>query len=85
MNVARTIELMTWHSLNQVTYCPRLYYLPFVDRVMPGNEHVEAGLHAHRRVDALDRDHRARIDGDSTITRGVQLASEFLGLAGTLD
>ena len=41
-------------ALNQVTYCPRLYYLQYVDCVMPTNEHVEAGLHDHRRVDDAD-------------------------------
>ena len=38
-------------ALNQVTYCPRLYYLQYVDCVMPTNEHVEGGLFDHRRVD----------------------------------
>ena len=40
--------------LNQVTYCPRLYYLQYVDAVMPTNEHVEGGLFDHRRVDEPD-------------------------------
>ena len=41
-------------ALNQVTYCPRLYYLQYVDAVMPTNEHVESGLFDHRRVNAPD-------------------------------
>jgi CRISPR-associated protein Cas1 len=36
-------------ALNQVTYCPRLYDLQYVDCVMPTNEHMEAGRHDHRR------------------------------------
>lgn len=41
-------------ALNQVTYCNRLYYLQYVDCVMPTNEHVEGGLFDHRRVDDPD-------------------------------
>ena len=38
-------------ALNQVTYCPRLYYLEYVEGIMPVNEHVADGLFKHRRVD----------------------------------
>jgi CRISPR-associated protein Cas1 len=72
-------------ALNQVTYCPRLYYLQYVDCVMPTNEHVEAGLHDHRRVDDPDLANRTRKDGDTARTRGVQLSSEALGVSGVLD
>ena len=51
-------DLIPLRALNQVTYCQRLYYLQYVDCVMPTNEHVEGGLHDHRRVD--DRELAAR-------------------------
>ena len=44
-------SLVPVRALNQVVYCERLYYLMYVDCVMPTNEHVEAGLFDHRRVD----------------------------------
>src|SRR5437764_3382378 len=72
-------------ALNQVTYCPRLYYLQYVDCVMPTNEHVEAGLHDHRRADDPDLKGKARTEGDAVRTRGLALASEALGLTGVLD
>src|SRR5581483_8104497 len=72
-------------ALNQVTYCPRLYYLQYVDAVMPTNEHVEAGKHDHRRVDDPALAYRTRGDGDVHKTRGVALSSEALGLTGVLD
>src|SRR5436190_19378048 len=72
-------------ALNQVTYCPRLYYLQYVDCVMPTNEHVEAGLHDHRRVDDPALAGRTRADGDAHKTRGVALSSAALGLTGVLD
>ena len=72
-------------ALNQVTYCPRLYYLQYVDCVMPTNQHVEAGLHDHRRVDDPDLANRPRKDGDAVRTRSTPLSSEALGLTGVLD
>jgi CRISPR-associated protein Cas1 len=72
-------------ALNQVTYCPRLYYLQYVDCVMPTNEHVEAGLFDHRRVDAPDLRHKTRTDRGTATSRGVAISSEALGVSGVLD
>jgi CRISP-associated protein Cas1 len=72
-------------ALNQVTYCPRLYYLQYVDCVMPTNEHVEGGLFDHRRVDSPDLAHKTRRDGDTASSRGIALSSETLGVTGVLD
>src|SRR5215468_5216796 len=62
-------------ALNQVTYCPRLYYLQYVEAVMPTNEHVEGGLFEHRRVTAPDLAHRTRREGDADRTRSAALSS----------
>jgi len=78
-------DLIPLRALNQVTYCERLYYLQYVDCVMPTNEHVEAGLHDHRRVDDPALAHRTRREDDVGKSRGVQLSSEALGLTGVLD
>jgi CRISPR-associated protein Cas1 len=82
---ATTTDPIPVRALNQVTYCPRLYYLQYVDCVMVRNEHVESGLHEHRRVDDPDLAHRTRKDGDTRSTRGVTLTSERLGLTAVLD
>ena len=37
-------DLIPLRALNQVTYCSRLYYLEYVEAVMPSNEHVEDGI-----------------------------------------
>lgn len=80
-----TAALVPVRALNQVTYCPRLYYLQYVDCVMPVNEHVEAGLFDHRRVDDPNLANKPRKDGDAVRTRSVSLSSEALGVTGTLD
>jgi CRISPR-associated protein Cas1 len=72
-------------ALNQVSYCPRLYYLEYVDSVMPTNEYVEDGLFQHRRVNDPKLENRTRKDGDTLITRSVSISSERLGISGKLD
>jgi CRISPR-associated protein Cas1 len=84
MSAADT-DLIPVRALNQVTYCPRLYYLEYVESIMPLNEHVEDGLFQHRRVDDPDLHHRTRKEGDALHTRSVQVSSERLGLSGKLD
>jgi CRISPR-associated protein Cas1 len=82
---ATETDLIPVRALNQVSYCPRLYYLEYVEAVMPTNEHVEDGLFQHRRVDDPDLQHRPRKEGDALHTRSVQLSSERLGLTAKLD
>jgi CRISPR-associated protein Cas1 len=78
-------DLIPVRALNQVTYCQRLYYLEYVESVMPTNEHVEDGLFQHRRVDDPDLQHRSRKDGDTLHTRSVQISSQRLGITAKLD
>lgn len=78
-------DLIPLRALNQVTYCPRLYYLEYVDAVMPTNEYVEDGLLVHRRITAPELAQRSRKEGEVLHTRSVALASERLGLTGKLD
>jgi CRISP-associated protein Cas1 len=78
-------DLIPVRALNQVTYCPRLYYLEYVEAVMPINEHVEDGIFQHRRVDDPALQHRSRKEGDALHTRSVQISSERLGISGKLD
>jgi CRISPR-associated protein Cas1 len=78
-------DLIPVRALNQVTYCQRLYYLEYVESIMPVNAHVEDGLFQHRRVDDPDLQHRSRKEGAALHTRSVQISSERLGISGKLD
>jgi CRISPR-associated protein Cas1 len=78
-------DLIPVRALNQVSYCPRLYYLEYVESVMPTNEYVEDGLFQHRRVNDADLAHRTRKEGEALRTRSVALSSERLGISGKLD
>src|SRR6202166_656281 len=85
MTVAADAQTIPVRALNQVTYCPRLYYLQYVDAVMPTNEHVEGGLFDHRRIDEPELANKTRKEGDAKRSRGVHLSSETLGISGILD
>ena len=85
MTATADAQMIPVRALNQVTYCPRLYYLQYVDAVMPTNEHVEGGLFDHRRVDEPDLANKTRKEGDANRSRGVHLSSETLGISGVLD
>src|SRR6516165_2140866 len=78
-------DLIPVRALNQVTFCKRLYYLEYVESVMPVNEHVEDGLFQHRRVDDPELQHRTRKEGNAIHTRSVQISSQRLGISGKLD
>jgi CRISP-associated protein Cas1 len=78
-------DLIPVRALNQVTYCPRLYFLQYVDAVVPVNEHIEGGLFDHRRVDRPELASKTRKQGNTLHTRSVTLSSERLGLTGVLD
>ncbi len=78
-------DLIPVRALNQVSYCPRLYYLEYVEAIMPINEHVEDGLFAHRRVNDPGLASRTRKEGDALRTRSVSISSERLGISGKLD
>ncbi len=80
-----TADLIPVRALNQVTYCSRLYYLQYVDAVVPVNEHIEGGLFDHRRVNDPDLANRTRKDGDTKSTRSAALSSERLGITAVLD
>ena len=78
-------DLIPVRALNQVTYCPRLYWLQYVERLMVINEHVEDGVVKHGRVNDPKAALRPRKERDTIHTRSVSLASEALGLTGKLD
>jgi CRISPR-associated protein Cas1 len=62
-----------------------LYYLEYVEAVMPTNEHVEDGLFKHRRITDAALENRTRKEGEVLHTRSVSLSSERLGITAKLD
>jgi CRISPR-associated protein Cas1 len=83
--IAKELDLIPVRALNQVTYCERLYWLEYVEAVLPINEHIEDGLFQHRRVNDPNLDSRPRKENGVVNTRSVAVCSERLGLTGKLD
>ncbi len=78
-------DLVPLRALNQVTYCPRLYYLEYVESLMQVNEHVADGTFQHRRVNDPELAGRSRQEKDALHTRSVSMDSPRLGITGKLD
>ena len=78
-------DLIPVRALNQVTYCPRLYWLQYVEGLMVINEHVEDGVVKHGRVN----DPRLPSGRAKSAIPSTRAASPWppsaLGLTGKLD
>lgn len=78
-------ELIPARMLNELSYCPRLFYLEHVQHEFSDNAFTVEGRAAHRRVDrpgAVPVD--ALADRPFTV-RSVSLSSERLGLSAKID
>jgi CRISPR-associated protein Cas1 len=78
-------ELVPARMLNEYTYCPRLFFLEWVDRAWASNADVEEGILWHRRVDAGGGAAPLPDQGILKAARSVELSSERLGIIARLD
>jgi len=79
------IPLMPVRRLQNYAYCPRLFYLQWVDGIFQENADVIAGDHVHRNVD-VPSTWRDEIGlGKGVSWRSMELSSDRLGLHGVVD
>jgi len=78
-------ELVPARMLNEYVYCPRLFFLEWVDSLWASNADVAEGLRRHRRVDAGGGAAPLPDDGDLKVARSLELASPALGITAKLD
>src|SRR5579859_2621725 len=71
--------------LNEYAYCPRLFFLEWVDRLWAPNSDTAEGDWQHRRVDAGGGAAPLPDEGELKAARSVELASERLGITAKLD
>ena len=71
--------------LNEYVYCPRLFFLEWVDALWADNADVAEGNRRHRRVDEGGGAAPLPEDGQLRAARSLDLASERLGLTAKLD
>lgn len=77
-------DLVPARMVNAFVYCPRLFYLEWVQKRFAENEEVKAGLLVHRAVD----EERGRLSGlpeEVTRATSLTLSSERLGLIARID
>lgn len=78
-------RLMPVRMLNEFTYCPRLFYLEWVQGEFVDNEFTVEGRFAHRRVDARSGTMPAPEEPAPFEVRSVALSSAQLGLSAKID
>jgi CRISPR-associated protein Cas1 len=85
MAVADLPELVPARMLNEYAYCPRLFFLEWVDSLWASNADVAEGDLRHRRADGGGGAAPLPGDGEVKAARSVELASERLGIVAKLD
>jgi CRISPR-associated protein Cas1 len=83
--LAELPDLVPARMLNEYAYCPRLFFLEWVDSLWASNADVAEGDRRHRRVDAGGGAAPLPGDGELKVARSVELASERLGIVAKLD
>jgi CRISPR-associated protein Cas1 len=78
-------DLVPARMLNEYVYCPRLFFLEWVEELWASNADVAEGLRRHRRVDSGGGAAPLPTEGTVSAARSVELASEALGISAKLD
>jgi CRISPR-associated protein Cas1 len=78
-------ELVPARMLNEYAYCPRLFFLEWVDRLWAPSSDTAEGDRQHRRVDAGGGAAPLPSEGEVKAARSVELSSERLGIIAQLD
>lgn len=78
-------DLVPARMLNEYAYCPRLFFLEWVDQLWASNADVAEGDRRHRRVDAGGGAAPLPEEGQLKVARSVELSSERLGITAKLD
>lgn len=87
-NFLATPELIPARMLNEYVYCPRLFYLEYVQREWAENSDVLEGRYVHRRVDRTGGSvpNSAAVTPDTKIhARSVEVGCPELGAVAVID
>ena len=85
MTLTEVPELIPARMLNEYAYCPRLFFLEWVDQLWADSADTAEGDRQHRRVDAGGGAAPLPAEGALKQARSVELASERLGITAKLD
>ena len=85
MTLTGVPELVPARMLNEYAYCPRLFFLEWVDSLWAPSSDTAEGDRQHRRVDAGGGAVPPPGEGSVKAARSVELSSERLGITAKLD
>jgi len=85
MTLTEVPALIPARMLNEYAYCPRLFFLEWVDQLWADSADTAEGDRRHRRVDAGGGAAPLPAEGEVKQARSVELASERLGITAKLD
>jgi CRISPR-associated protein Cas1 len=71
--------------INEFVYCPRLFWLEYVDRSFAESHDTLDGSRVHRLVDRPSEKPAPEPGGEAPATRSLSLSSELLGITGIVD
>jgi CRISPR-associated protein Cas1 len=78
-------ELVPARMINEYVFCPRLFYLEWVQGEWADNAYTEDGKVAHRRADRATRSVPEPEQEQPTTARSVELSAPILGVSGRID
>ncbi len=85
MTVTEVPELVPARMLNEYAYCPRLFFLEWVDQLWAPSSDTAEGDRQHRRVDACGGSAPLPPQGEVRAARSVELSSQTLGVIARID
>jgi CRISPR-associated protein Cas1 len=84
-SVADVPDLVPARMLNEFTYCPRLFYLEWVQSRFVDNDETTEGRYAHRHVDKPTGTAPLVEEGELRAARSLSLSAPAFGLSARLD
>ncbi|MGH3985371.1 MAG: CRISPR-associated endonuclease Cas4g/Cas1g [Pseudonocardiaceae bacterium] len=78
-------DLLPARMVNEYVYCPRLFYLEWVEARFADNDDTRLGQQVHRKVDVESGAAPLPEDGELRRARSVTVSSERLGVIAKLD
>ncbi|CCK64987.1 CRISPR-associated endonuclease Cas4/Cas1 [Mycobacterium canetti] len=78
-------DLLPARMVNEFVYCPRLFYLEWVEGRFADSDDTRVGQQVHRRVDTEAGAAPLPDEGELTAARSVMLSSQELGVIAKID
>ncbi|MGH8525540.1 MAG: CRISPR-associated protein Cas4, partial [Gammaproteobacteria bacterium] len=78
-------DLLPARMVNEFVYCPRLFYLEWVEARFADNDDTRLGQQVHRKVDVESGAAPLPEEGELRRARSVTVSSERLGVIAKLD